>query len=61
MKAIAIASLTLNLGIIGLGVFGYLNKDKVVNIILDKVKGEIPSLVRQSMPSMPTTTGLPKL
>tara|TARA_B100001250_G_scaffold166778_1_gene143579 strand:- start:1 stop:186 length:186 start_codon:yes stop_codon:yes gene_type:complete len=61
MKAIAIASLTLNLGIIGLGVFGYLNKDKVVNIILDKVKGEIPSLVKQSMPSMPTTTGLPKL
>ena len=61
MKAIAIASLTLNLGIIGLGVFGYLNKDIVVNIILDKVKGEIPSLVKQSMPSMPTTTGLPKL
>ena len=61
MKAIAIASLTLNLGIIGLGVFGYLNKDKVVNIILDKVKGEIPGLVKQSMPSMPTTTGLPKL
>ena len=61
MKAIAIASLTLNLGIIGLGVFGYLNKDKVVNIILDKVKGELPSLVKQSMPSMPTTTGLPKL
>jgi len=61
MKAIAIASLALNLGIIGLGVFGYLNKDKVVNIILDKVKGEIPSLVKQSMPSMPTTTGLPKL
>ena len=61
MKAIAIASLTLNLGIIGLGVFGYLNKDKVVNIILDKVKGEIPSLVKQSMPSIPTTTGLPKL
>jgi|TARA_B100000131_G_scaffold318180_1_gene361563 hypothetical protein len=61
MKAIAITSLTLNLGIIGLGVFGYLNKDKVVNIILDKVKGEIPSLVKQSMPSMPTTTGLPKL
>jgi len=61
MKAIAIASLALNLGIIGLGVFGYLNKDKVVNIILDKVKGEIPGLVKQSMPSMPTTTGLPKL
>tara|TARA_B100000700_G_scaffold241189_1_gene268289 strand:- start:473 stop:658 length:186 start_codon:yes stop_codon:yes gene_type:complete len=61
MKAIAITSLALNLGIIGLGVFGYLNKDKVVNIILDKVKGEIPSLVKQSMPSMPTTTGLPKL
>ena len=61
MKAIAIASLALNLGIIGLGVFGYLNKDKVVNIILDKVKGEIPSLVKQSMPPMPTTTGLPKL
>tara|TARA_Y100001934_G_C12368053_1_gene784670 strand:- start:1049 stop:1234 length:186 start_codon:yes stop_codon:yes gene_type:complete len=61
MKAIAITSLALNLAIIGLGVFGYLNKDKVVNIILDKVKGEIPSLVKQSMPSMPTTTGLPKL
>ena len=61
MKAIAIASLTLNLGIIGLGVFGYLNKDKIVNTILNKVKGQIPELVKESMPSMPTTTGLPKL
>ena len=43
------------------GVFTYLNKDKIVNTILDKVKGQIPELVKQSMPSMPTTTGLPKL
>ena len=61
IKTIAIASLTLNIGVIGLGVFGYLNKDKVVNILLDKVKGQIPELVKESMPSMPTTTGLPKL
>ena len=61
MKAIAITSLALNLGIIGLGVFGYLNKDKIVNTILNKVKGQIPELVKESMPSMPTTTGLPKL
>ena len=61
MKTIAIISLSLNVGIIGIGVFGYLNKDKVVNILLDKVKGEIPSLVKESMPSMPTTTGLPQL
>ena len=45
MKAIAIASLTLNLGIIGLGVFGYLNKDKVINIILDKVKNKRPKVI----------------
>ena len=43
------------------GTFTYLNKDKIVNTILDKVKGQIPELVKQSMPSMPTTTGLPKL
>tara|TARA_R100000234_G_scaffold57576_1_gene34784 strand:- start:504 stop:701 length:198 start_codon:yes stop_codon:yes gene_type:complete len=47
-------------GIGGLG-YGYLNKDKIMNTILDKVKGQIPELVKQSMPSMPTTTGLPKL
>ena len=61
MKTIAIISLSLNVGIISIGVFGYLNKDKVVNILLDKVKGQIPELVKESMPSMPTTTGLPKL
>ena len=47
-------------GIGGLG-YGYLNKDKIMNTILDKVKGQIPELVKQSMASMPTTTGLPKL
>ena len=46
---------------VGGGTFTYLNKDKIVNTILDKVKGQIPGLVKQSMPSMPTTTGLPKL
>ena len=61
MKTVAIISLTLNLGVIGIGLYGYLNKDKVINIILDKVKGEIPSLVKDSMPSLPTTTGFPKL
>tara|TARA_R100000781_G_scaffold101161_1_gene64634 strand:- start:1056 stop:1241 length:186 start_codon:yes stop_codon:yes gene_type:complete len=61
MKTVAIISLTLNLGVIGIGLYGYLNKDKVINIILDKVKGEIPSLVKESMPSLPTTTGFPKL
>ena len=47
-------------GIGGLG-YGYLNKDKILNTILDKVNGQIPELVNLSMPSMPTTTGLPKL
>jgi len=61
MKAIAITSLALNVLIIGTGVVGYLNKDKIVNTILNKVKGQIPELVKESMPSMPTTTGLPKL
>ena len=61
MKTVAIISLTLNLGVIGIGLYGYLNKDKVINIILDKVKGEIPSLVKESMLSLPTTTGFPKL
>jgi len=46
---------------VGGGTFTYLNKDKIVNTILDKVKGQIPELVKQSMPSMPTTTVLPKL
>ena len=61
MKAIAITSLALNVLVIGTGVVGYLNKDKIVNTILNKVKGQIPELVKESMPSMPTTTGLPKL
>ena len=61
MKAIAITSLALNVVIISTGVVGYLNKDKIVNTILNKVKGQIPELVKESMPSMPTTTGLPKL
>ena len=61
MKIIAITSLALNVLVIGTGVVGYLNKDKIVNTILNKVKGQIPELVKQSMPSMPTTTGLPKL
>jgi len=61
MKAIAITSLALNVLIIGTGVVGHLNKDKIVNTILNKVKGQIPELVKESMPSMPTTTGLPKL
>ena len=61
MKIIAITSLALNVLIIGTGVVGYLNKDKIVNTILNKVKGQIPELVKESMPSMPTTTGLPQL
>ena len=61
MKAIAITSLALNVLIIGTGLVGYLNKDKIVNTILNKVKGQLPELVQESMPSMPTTTGLPKL
>ena len=61
MKAIAITSLALNVLIIGTGVVGYLNKDKIVNTILNKLKGQIPELVKESKPSMPTTTGLPKL
>ena len=43
-------------GISGLG-YGYLNKDKIVNTIVDKAL----TVVKESMPSMPTTTGLPKL
>ena len=61
MKVIAITSLALNVLIIGTGVVGYLNKDKIVNTILNKVKGQIPELVKESIPSLPTTTGLPKL
>jgi len=57
MKAIAITSLALNVLIIGTGVVGYLNKDKIVNTIVDKAL----TVVKESMPSMPTTTGLPKL
>ena len=61
MKVIAKNYLALNVLIIGTGVIGYLNKDKIVNTILNKVKGQIPELVKESMPSLPTTTGLPKL
>ena len=31
---------------VGGGTFAYLNKDKIVNTILDEVKGQIPSLVK---------------
>jgi len=57
IKTIAITSLALNVLIIGTGVVGYLNKDKIVNTIVDKAL----TVVKESMPSMPTTTGLPKL
>jgi len=43
MKAIAITSLALNVLIIGTGVVGYLNKDKIVNTIL-KGKGSNPCI-----------------
>ena len=42
---------------VGGGTFTYLNKDKIVNTIVDKAL----TVVKESMPSMPTTTGLPKL
>ena len=61
INTFAILSFAGTISIAGAGVYGYLNKDKIVNTILDKVKGQIPELVKQSMPSMPTTTGLPKL
>jgi len=61
IKILTYINTALVVAIIGGGTFTYLNKDKIVNTILDKVKGQIPELVKQSMPSMPTTTGLPKL
>ena len=61
IKVLAYINSALLVAAIGGGTFTYLNKDKIVNTILDKGKGQIPELVKQSMPSMPTTTGLPKL
>ena len=61
IKILTYINTALVVAIIGGGTFTYLNKDKIVNTILNKVKGQIPELVKQSMPSMPTTTGLPKL
>jgi len=61
IKILTYINTALVVAIIGGGTFTYLNKDKIVNTILDKVKGQIPELVKQSMPSLPTTTGLPKL
>ena len=61
IKILTYINTALVVAIIGGGTFTYLNKDKIVNTILDKVKGQIPELVKESMPSMPTTTGLPKL
>tara|TARA_R100000152_G_C6538029_1_gene17255 strand:+ start:279 stop:476 length:198 start_codon:yes stop_codon:yes gene_type:complete len=46
---------------VGGGTLAYLNKDKIVDTILDEVKGQIPSLVKGSMPSLPTKTGLPSM
>ena len=45
----------------GGGTLAYLNKDKIVNTILDEVKGQIPSLVKDSIPKLPGKTGLPKM
>ena len=61
VNTLAIISFAGTFSLVGIGAYGYLNKDKIVNTILNKVKGQIPELVKQSMPSMPTTTGLPKL
>ena len=61
VNTLAIISFAGTFSLVGIGTYGYLNKDKIVNTILNKVKGQIPELVKQSMPSMPATTGLPKL
>jgi len=61
MKAIAITSLALNVLIIGTGAGLYFNRGKIIDMALDKVKGEIPSLVKGSIPSLPSKTGLPSM
>ena len=46
---------------IGTGAGLYFNRGKIIDMALDKVKGEIPSLVKGSLPSLPTKTGLPSM
>ncbi len=43
MKIIAITSLALNVLVIGTGAGLYFNRGKIIDMALDKVKGEIPS------------------
>ena len=57
MKIIAITSLALNALVIGTGAGLYFNRGKIIDMALDKVKGEIPSLVKGSIPSLPLSTG----
>ena len=44
------------LGVAGLG-GAYIYRSKILDVVLDNVKKELPALVKGSMPSVPKMTG----
>ena len=43
-------------GIGGLG-YGFLNRQKIIDHAMSQIKSELPKLVSESMPKLPTSTG----
>ena len=42
---------------VGGGGFGYLNREKLADIVTNEIQKQLPSLVQKSMPSIPKMTG----
>ena len=42
---------------VGGGVFGYLNREKLADIVTNEIQKQLPSLVQKSMPGVPKMTG----
>ena len=42
---------------VGGGVFGYLNRGKLADVVTNEFQKQLPSLVQKSMPSVPKMTG----
>jgi len=69
INGIAIASGVVSLSIVGSGFFVYLQRDRIINAVQDKVLESVtdllPNVVDKALPSLPSTTGpvigIPKL
>ena len=42
---------------VGGGVFGYLNRGKLADVVTNEIQKQLPSLVKGFMPSVPKMTG----